>query len=92
MWLLTSCVSITNSLPNFLLDQPVLKGRFQHLAPTVRATKNHPAMAPKRATLKAAASIDDAAKATLLEEKKGKALTDSTPQEAFEDDAVNSKR
>jgi hypothetical protein len=49
-------------------------------------------MAPKRATLKAAASIDDAAKATLLEEKKGKALTDSTPQEAFEDDAVNSKR
>jgi hypothetical protein len=28
-WLLTSRVSITNSLPNFLLDQPVLKDRFQ---------------------------------------------------------------
>jgi hypothetical protein len=28
-WLLTSGVSITNSLPNFMLDQPVLQGRFQ---------------------------------------------------------------
>jgi hypothetical protein len=49
-------------------------------------------MAPKRATSKAAASIDDAAKAALLAEKKGKALTDTTPQESFEDDAVNIKR
>ena len=49
-------------------------------------------MAPKRATSKAAASIDDAAKAALLAEKKGKALADTTPQEAFEDDTVNSKR
>jgi hypothetical protein len=73
------------------LDQPVWKGKFQHLAPTVRATKKQPAMAPKRATSKVAASIDDAVKAALLAEKKGKALTD-TPQEAFEDDAVNNKR
>jgi hypothetical protein len=49
-------------------------------------------MAPKRATLKAVVSIDDAAKAALLAEKKGKALADTNPQEAFEDDAVNSKR
>jgi hypothetical protein len=49
-------------------------------------------MAPKRATSKAAASIDDAANAALLAEKKGKALADNTPQEAFEDDTVNSKR
>jgi hypothetical protein len=49
-------------------------------------------MAPKRATSKAATSIDDATKVALLEEKKGKALADTTPQEAFEDDAVNSKR
>jgi hypothetical protein len=42
--------------------------------------------------LKAAASIDDMAKAVLLAEKKGKALVDNTLQEAFEDDAVNSKR
>jgi hypothetical protein len=49
-------------------------------------------MAPKRANLKAAPSIDDAARAALLAEKKGKAFTDTTPQEAFEDDAVNSKR
>jgi hypothetical protein len=49
-------------------------------------------MPPKRASSKAAASIDDAAKAALLAEKKGKALVDNTLQEAFEDDAVNSKR
>jgi hypothetical protein len=49
-------------------------------------------MAPKRANSKVAPSIDDAAKAALLVDKKGKALADTTPQEAFEDDAVNSKR
>jgi hypothetical protein len=57
-----------------------MKGRFQHLAPTVRATKKQPAMAPKRATSKAAASIDDTAKAALLAEKKGKALVDNDPR------------
>jgi hypothetical protein len=31
-------------------------------------------------------------KAALLTENKGKALADTIPQEAFEDDAVNSKR
>jgi hypothetical protein len=62
------------------------------LAPTVRATRKHPAMAPKRASSKAAVSIDDAMKAALLAEKKGKALADNTLQEAFEEDAVNSKR
>jgi hypothetical protein len=62
------------------------------LAPIVHATKKHPAMAPKRATSKATASIDDATKAALLAEKKGKALVDNTPQDAFEDDAINNKR
>jgi hypothetical protein len=37
-------------------------------------------MAPKRASLKAAPSVDEAAKAVLLAEKKGKALTDNTPK------------
>jgi hypothetical protein len=37
-------------------------------------------MAPKRARSKAAPSIDEAAKAALLAEKKGKALTDNTPK------------
>jgi hypothetical protein len=37
-------------------------------------------MAPKRATSKAAASIDDATKEALLAEKKGKALADTTPK------------
>jgi hypothetical protein len=36
-------------------------------------------MAPKRANSKAAPSIDKAAKAALLAEKKGKALADNTP-------------
>jgi hypothetical protein len=49
-------------------------------------------MVPKRATSKAGASIDDAAKAALLAENKGKALADNTLQEAFEDDVVNNKR
>jgi hypothetical protein len=44
-------------------------------------------MAPKRTTSKA----DEAAKAALLVEKKGKALVDTTPQEPCEADA-NSKR
>jgi hypothetical protein len=50
-------------------------------------------MAPKRANSKAIASIDDAAKAALLAEKKGKdPIVDDIPHEAFDDDAVNSKR
>jgi hypothetical protein len=61
------------------------------LAPTVRATNKQPAMAPKRASSKAAPSMDEATKAALLAEKKGKALADNTHQEAGEDEA-HSKR
>jgi hypothetical protein len=49
-------------------------------------------MAPKRASLKAAPSVDEAAKAMLLAEKKGKALADTTHQEACEDDAVSKRQ
>jgi hypothetical protein len=42
--------------------------------------EKQPAMAPKRASSKAAPSIDEAAKAALLAEKKGKALADNTPK------------
>jgi hypothetical protein len=48
-------------------------------------------MAPKRASSKAAPSVDEAAKAALLAEKKGKALADNTNQGAGEDEA-HSKR
>jgi hypothetical protein len=48
-----------------------------------------PAMAPKRASSKAAPSVDEAAKAALLAEKKGKALVDTTHQEACDDDALS---
>jgi DNA-binding transcriptional MerR regulator len=49
-------------------------------------------MAPKRASSKAAPSVDKAAKAALLAEKKGKALVDTTHQEACEDDAVSKRQ
>ena len=49
-------------------------------------------MAPKRANSKAAPSIDDVAKASLLAEKKGKTLADNTPQEAFEDEAISKRQ
>jgi DNA-binding transcriptional MerR regulator len=45
-------------------------------------------MAPKRATSKA----DEATKAALLAEKKGKALVDTTHQEACEDDALSKRQ
>jgi hypothetical protein len=74
------------------LDLLAQKRKFQHLVPTIRATKKQPTMAPKRASLMAAPSIDEAAKAALLAEKKGKALTDNTPQEASEDEAVSKRQ
>jgi hypothetical protein len=46
-------------------------------------------MAPKRASSKAAPSVDEAAKAALLGEKKGKALADHTPQKACEDEVLS---
>jgi hypothetical protein len=49
-------------------------------------------MAPKRASSKAAPSIDEAAKAALLAKKKGKALVDTTHQEACEDDALSKRQ
>jgi hypothetical protein len=59
------------------------ESKFQHLAPTVRATRKPPAMAPKRANPKA----DEAAKAALLAARKGKALalTQSTAPAALKD-------
>jgi hypothetical protein len=74
------------------LDQLAQESKFQHLAPTVHATKKPPAMAPKRASSKKAPSIDEAAKAALLAEKKGKALADNTHQEACEDEALNKRQ
>jgi hypothetical protein len=74
------------------LDQLAQESKFQHLAPTIRATKKPPAMAPKRASSKAAPSVDEAAKAALLAEKKGKALADTTHQEACEDDALGKRQ
>jgi hypothetical protein len=49
-------------------------------------------MAPKRASSKVAPSIDEAAKAALLAEKKGKALADNTPQEACDDKALGKRQ
>jgi hypothetical protein len=49
-------------------------------------------MAPKRASSKAAPSVDEAAKAALLAEKKGKALADNTLEEACEDEALSKRQ
>jgi hypothetical protein len=49
-------------------------------------------MAPKRASSKAAPSVDEAAKAVLLAEKKSKALVDTTHQEACEDNALSKRQ
>jgi hypothetical protein len=49
-------------------------------------------MAPKRASSKAAPSVDKAAKASLLAEKKGKALADNTPQEACKNEALSKRQ
>jgi hypothetical protein len=49
-------------------------------------------MAPKRASSKVAPSVDEAAKAALLAEKKGKALVDTTHQEACEDDTLSKRQ
>jgi hypothetical protein len=48
-------------------------------------------MAPKRASSKAAPYVDEVAKAALLAEKKGKALADTTHQEAY-DDALSKRQ
>jgi hypothetical protein len=74
------------------LNQLSQESKFQHLVPTVRATKKPPAMAPKRANSKAAPSVDEAAKAALLAKKKGKAHADTAHQEAYEDDALNKRQ
>jgi hypothetical protein len=49
-------------------------------------------MAPKRASSKAAPSVDESAKAALLAEKKGKALVDTIHQETCEDDALSKRQ
>jgi hypothetical protein len=74
------------------LDHLAQESKFQHLAPTIRATSKPPAMAPKRASSKAAPSVDEVAKAVLLADKKGKALADTTHQEACEDDALSKRQ
>jgi hypothetical protein len=49
-------------------------------------------MAPKRASSKAAPSVDEAAKVALLAKRKGKALADNTHQGAGEDEAHSKKQ
>jgi hypothetical protein len=85
-------LNFANTLSTLSLDLLAQEGKFQHLVPTIRAMNKQPAMAPKRASSKVAPSIDEAAKAALLAEKKGKALADDTPQEASEDEAVSKRQ
>jgi hypothetical protein len=75
-----------------MLDQLTQADRIPTFGAHRSCYEKQPAMAPKRPNSKDAPSIDDAAKAALLAEKKGKAHANNTPQKAFEDDAVNNKR
>jgi hypothetical protein len=85
-------LNFENTLSTPLLDQFAMVGK----TPTVGAHRScyekQPAMAPKQASLKAAPSIYEAVKAALIAEKKGKALANNIPQEAFEDDAVSKRQ
>jgi hypothetical protein len=49
-------------------------------------------MTSKRASSETAPSVDEAAKAALLAEKKGKALIDNTHQEACKDEALSKRQ
>jgi hypothetical protein len=62
------------------------------LAPTIRATKNNPRWPPSELVRKQPHPLTKQRKAALLAEKKGKALADNTPQEAFEDEAVSKRQ
>jgi hypothetical protein len=75
-----SQVNFVSILPTSLLDQLAQESKFQHLAPTVRATNKPPAMAPKRASSKAAPSVDEAVKATLLAEKRARPSQTTPPK------------
>jgi hypothetical protein len=89
---------LCNSASNLFLSFHCLSLSDHELAsfniqcPPFVLRKTIPAMAPKRANSKVATSIDDAAKLALLAKKKGKAPIADIPQEAFDDEAVNSKR
>jgi hypothetical protein len=85
-------LNFVNTLSTPSLDELAQAGMFPTFGAHCSCYEKQPAMAPKRANSKAAPSIDDAAKAALLADKKGKALADTTPQEDFEDDAVNIRR
>jgi hypothetical protein len=74
------------------LNHLAQESKFQHLAPTICATKKPPVMALKKASSKAAPSVDEAAKAALLAKKKGKAFADTTHQEACEDDTLSKRQ
>jgi hypothetical protein len=87
-----SLVNFVSIFPTPPLVQLAQESKSQHLVPTVHATNKSPAIASKRASSKAAPSVDEAVKAALLAEKKGKALVDNTPQEAYKDEALSTRQ
>jgi hypothetical protein len=84
-------LNFASILSTLSLDLLVHLNEYQHLAPTVRATNKSTAMAPKRASSKAAPSIDEAAKAALLAEKKRQGPCRQHPQEASEGEALSKR-
>jgi hypothetical protein len=74
-----SILNLTNTLSVSPLDLPARTERFPTFGAHRSCYEKQHAMAPKRANSKAASSINDTAKASLLADKKDKALVDATP-------------
>jgi hypothetical protein len=82
-----------NPLVSYVLDPPNhVSGRFQHLAPTIRAMKKQTRNAPQESDNRASALVDDVEKEALAEKKSKATLADKTLQVPTENDgAINSK-
>jgi hypothetical protein len=70
------------------LDLLAQESKYQHLAPTVHATKNNPRWPPSELVRRQPHPSTKQRRQRYWRRKKGKALADNTPQEAFEDEAV----
>jgi hypothetical protein len=84
--------NFANSLSTFLLDQLAQENKFQHLAPTVSAMKNNPRWPPSELVRRQPHPSTKQRRQRYWRRKKGKALADNTPQEAFEDEAISKRQ
>jgi hypothetical protein len=87
-----SILNLVNVLSTPPLDHLAQESKFQHLAPTVRATKNNPRWPPSELVRRQPHPSTKQRRQHYWRRKKGKALVDNTPQAAFEDEAVSKRQ